>query len=74
VLVTRNRFQLWAGGVLQLELAREALPSPELDVVADTKVLQVGFNAESFHPDRSGQVKVRLWTSEAQRVATLLTS
>ena len=74
VLVTRNRFLLWAGGVLQLELAREDLPSPALDVGADAKVLHVGFNAESFHPDRSGQVKVRLWTSEAQRVATLLTS
>jgi hypothetical protein len=74
VLVTRNRVVLWAAGQRWLELAREALPSPALDVSADARVVQVAFTAESFHPDRSGQVKVRLWTPEAQRVATLITS
>ncbi len=74
VLVTSDRVLLWAGGARQLDLARADLPSPALEVSADTKVLQVAFAAESFHPDRSGQVTVRLWTPEAQRVATLLTS
>ncbi len=74
VLVTRQRVVLWAAGQRWLDLAREALPSPALEVSADAKSLQVAFAAESFHPDRSGQVRVKLWTSEAQRVATLLTS
>ena len=74
VLVTSRRVVLWAAGVRQLDLAREDLPSPALEVSAEPDVLQVAFAAESFHPDRSGQVRVRLWTSEAQRVATLLTS
>jgi hypothetical protein len=72
VLVTRQRIVLWAAGQRWLDLARETLPSPALDVSTDDGVLQVAFAAESFHPDRSGQVRVRLWTSEAQRVATLL--
>ena len=74
VLVTRQRVVLWAGGVRQLDLVREDLPSPALEVSADANELRVAFLAESFHRDRSGQVKVRLTTTEAQRVATLLTS
>ena len=74
VLVTRKRIVLWASGERWLDLARETLPSPALDVSADARTLQVAFAVENFHPDRSGQVRVRLWTSEAQRVATLLTS
>jgi hypothetical protein len=73
VLVTTNRVVLWAGGVRQLDLARTSLPSPTLDVRADPKMLQVAFSAEDFHRDRSGQVRVRLWTSDAARVAGLLT-
>jgi len=72
--VTRKRIVLWASGERWLDLARETLPSPALDVSADAEQLQVAFAVENFHPDRSGQVRVRLWTSEAQRVATLLTS
>ena len=59
---------------VQLDLAREDLPSPSSHVSADPDVLQVSFAAANFHPDRCGRVKVRLWTSEAHRVTNLLTS
>ena len=73
VLVTESRIVLWAGGVRQLDLSRASLPSPTLEVRADRGVLEVSFSAENFHRDRSGQVRVRLWTPEAQRVAGVLT-
>lgn len=74
VLVTRSRVRLWAGGVLQLDLSREQLPASALEVTADARVLQVAFDAEAFHTDRSGRVRIRLWTPEARRVATILGS
>ena len=70
-LVTTSRIVLWAGGVRQLDLARTALPSPDLQVSADGEVLTVAFAAEKFHADRSGSVEVRLWTSEAQGLVEL---
>ncbi len=73
VLVTTNRVVLWAGGVRQLDLQRSSLPSPVLEVSADSEVLRVAFAAEDFHADRSGSVEVRLWTPEAQRLVELLT-
>jgi hypothetical protein len=73
VLVTTGRVMLWAGGVRQLDLDRPSLPSPGLEVTADPGVLQVAFSAEDFHGDRSGRVRIRLWTSEAPHVAELLT-
>ncbi|MDQ4051875.1 MAG: hypothetical protein M3237_04115 [Actinomycetota bacterium] len=73
VLVTSSRAVLWAAGVRQLDLSRETLPSPSLDVRADPGRLQVSFSAEDFHHDRSGQVRVRLRTTGAERVAELLT-
>jgi len=73
VIVTVRRVLLWAGGVRQLELDRAALPIPTLTVTTEPGVLQVGFAAENFHRDRSGQVGVRLWTPEAERLEELLT-
>ncbi len=72
VLVTTSRILLWAGGVRQLDLQRSTLPTPALEVSADPAVLDVAFAAEDFHPDRSGRVRVRLWTPEAQRIEELL--
>lgn len=72
VLVTTSRILLWAGGVRQLDLQRSSLPSSALDASADGEVLRVAFRAESFHADRSGDVEVRLWTPEAQRLVELL--
>ena len=71
-LVTTSRILIWAGGVRQLDLQRASLPSPALEVAADGEVLRVAFKAEHFHADRSGDVEVRLWTPEAQRLAELL--
>jgi hypothetical protein len=73
VLVTHSRAVLWAAGVRQLDLSRKTLPSPSLDVRADARQLQVSFSAEDFHRDRSGRVRVRLRTPEAEKVARLLT-
>jgi len=73
VLVTTQRVVLWAGGVRQLDLVRSSLPSPALDVRADPNRLYVAFAAEDFHRDRSGRVRIRLTTPEAEKIAGLLT-
>jgi hypothetical protein len=72
VLVTTPRIVLWAGGVRQLDLDRASLPSPSLSVTADAETVEVAWAAENFHPDRSGSVRVKLWTPEARRVEELL--
>ena len=73
VLITTSRFVLWAGGVRQLDLDRASLPAPSLGVTADQEVLEVAFAAEDFHRDRTGRVRVRLWTKEAPHVAEMIT-
>jgi len=72
LLVTTPRIVLWAGGVRQLDLDRSSLPSPALTVSADAETVEVAWAAEDFHPDRSGSVRVKLWTPEAKRVEELL--
>jgi hypothetical protein len=72
LLVTARRVVLWAAGERQLDLDRASLPSPLIEASADGGVLEVAFRAEHFHADRSGSVRVRLWTPDAERARRVL--
>jgi hypothetical protein len=75
VAVTAERVVVWGARGLQIDVPLRAPLIHALEPsVEEPDRLVIAYDANAFHPDRSGRVEVRLRTAEAGRVAELLQS